>query len=74
MAEPIGVLWEDSEECGKLMDELEYKCECIDVSDFHNKIFASNTVAEFKAVTKKWIDDMELEVAEMRRLIELIPD
>ena len=74
MAEPDGVLWEDSDECEKVIDELEYKTECIDISDFHNKVFGCNTVAEFKAVTTKWVERMELEVAEMRRLIELIPD
>jgi len=74
MAEPNGVLYEDSEECGNVIDFLEYKCECIDTSTFYNRIFGSDTVEEFKKDTKDWIEKMELEVAEMRRLIELIPD
>jgi hypothetical protein len=74
MAEPDGILFEDSEECGNVIDELEYKCECIDTNYFHNEIFSCNTALEFKSVATKWIEKMELEVAEMRRLIELIPD
>ena len=74
MAEANGLLWEDSEECGNIIDELEYKCECIDTQYFHNEIFGCDTVVEFKTEAKKWIEKMELEVAEMRRLIELIPD
>jgi len=78
MAEPDGDLWEnnlweDSEECENVLDELEYKCECIDVEKFHSKTFDCTTVNDFKTEALDWVGQMELEVAELRRLIELIP-
>jgi hypothetical protein len=66
------VAWEDSPECLAVSDYLEYKTGL--TSDiFWDAIDDVESRKEFKKRALLWIDDVELEVGEMRRLIESIP-
>ena len=74
MAEVDAPCWDDSEECGKIIDFLDYKCSYLSTMIFWEVLANSNTPNDFKRKSLEWIEDVEYEIAEVRRLAELIPD